>query len=110
MSLKKEREDAEERNDLAKINQVNGRLAQLEDEWKKISRTSVESKKVTKVKKFSTNEYRQRDSVKQAILRAIKKLKGVDRKTWEHFDRSLKPVGLDYNRYHPVEQIEWDIK
>jgi hypothetical protein len=110
LSLKKEREEATENDDLSKLDQINERLEQLEGEWKRISRTSVESKNVTKPKKFPSNEYRQRDSVKQAILRAIKKLKGVDRKTWEHFDRSLKPVGIDYNRYLPDEHIDWDIK
>ena len=107
--LKEERDEAEEADDSAKIDQVNEKLDRLEDEWKQISRTSVESKKVTKSKKFPNNVFRQRDSVKQSILRAIIKLKEIDRKTWEHFDRSLKPVGLDYNRYLPVEHIDWDI-
>ncbi|MFO7560254.1 MAG: hypothetical protein R6X10_15580 [Desulfobacterales bacterium] len=110
LSLKEEREIALNNKDLAKLEQVDTRLQQLDNEWKQISKTSVESKKV-KAKKFPTNAFRKQDSVKQAIRRAIIKLKETDRKTWEHFDKALKPVGLDYCRYHhPDESIDWDIK
>ena len=52
--LKEERDEAEEADDSAKIDQVNEKLDRLEDEWKQISRTSVESKKVTKSKNSPT--------------------------------------------------------
>lgn len=107
--LNAKREKAEKSRDTDKLEKIEARLEEIENFWNEISRTKVKSK-IQKPKKFSSNEYKKRDSVKQAILRAILKLKKSDHKTWEHFDKALKPVGLDYVRYLPDEDIDWEIK
>ena len=108
--LRAEREEAEKNDDISILELIDRDLEQLENYWREICKTDVKSKKVVKSKKFSNKDFKKRDSVKQAIIRAILKLKKSDRKTWEHFDKALKPIGLDYVRYLPDEKVDWDIK
>ena len=110
LSLRAEREEAEKNDDISILELIDRDLEQLENYWREICKTDVKSKKVVKSKKFSNKDFKKRDSVKQAIIRAILKLKKSDRKTWEHFDKALKPIALDYVRYHPDEKVDWDIK
>ena len=99
-----EREEAERKGDQTKLLKLDAESEHYEDYLRKACKTRFKSKK------FSNKDFRKRDSVKVAILRAILKLKKSDRKTWEHFDKALKPIGLDYVHYLPDEKVDWDIK
>ena len=102
-SLAIERDEAERKGDQAELLNIDAESEKYEDYLREACKIRCKSKK------FSNNDFRKRDSVKQAVIRAIVKLKKSDRKTWKHFDKALKPIGLDYIRYHPHEKVDWDI-